>query len=445
MGISAIVGTIIDTVASAGAAVAGAGSAIAGGVAGLAEGIGIPAAIAGPLGGGVELGLGEGALGAATDPSNPLKGFESGAISGFVGGAGGPLIGDLIPGISPALATTAANAIGGAAGNAATGGNVATGAITGAASGLAASALPGLGGSGGGVSATGSAAPAGVTLDPAAAGNLGDPSLSGQITGAPINSSLPGNVGAGASAGGGAGSLPGNVVSAGAPSATGIDTSVSSLAPPITAPASGLNVPPATTLAAQAPTTGIDTSVGALSPSISAPSAGSGLSGFLGALNRNPGLATAGVGLLGDVIKGNQMAPEQQALEASAKRLGLQGQLDENYLRSGQLPPAQQAILNAQGEAAKAAINSQYASRGTPGSSANVEDIANEGFRQFGVGAQMAEQLFQSGVQETGMSNQVLAELLNVQLQQDNDLSGAIAKMSTSLANMGQPIQPGAS
>jgi hypothetical protein len=52
-------------------------------------------------------------------------------------------------------------------------------------------------------------------------------------------------------------------------------------------------------------------------------------------------------------------------------------------------------------------------------------------------------QLYKTGAQEIGMSDQVLGELLNVQLSQDNDLSQAIAKMSASLAGLGQPIQPG--
>lgn len=430
--VAAAIGGIIEAVSAAGAAVAG-------GVAGAAEAIGIPAALAAPIGSGAELAIGEAGLGAgeaALTGGDPLKGAEAGAISGFVGGAGGPLIGDIIPGISPVLATTAANAAGGALGNAATGGNPVTGAVTGAASGLASGALGGLRGTGGGVSAAGSAAPAGVTLDPAASGQLGDLSTAGLTPGAPLDSTLPGNVGAGAAAGG-AGSLPGSVAT----------TDPITVSPESGAPQSATVVPPATTVAQNAPI-GIDTSVGQLAPPITAPSnmtagGGGGASGFLGTLEKNPSLALAGAGLLGDAIKGNQMTPEQQALEANAKRLGLQGQLDENYLRSGTLPPAQQAILNAQGEAAKAAINSQYASRGTPGSSANVEDIANEGFRQFGVGGEMAMELFKTGVQETQMSNDVLLQLLNVQIGQDNDLSNAIAKMSTSLANMGQPIQAG--
>lgn len=407
--VAAAISAIITGVTEAGAAVAGAAT-------GLAEGIGIPAALAGPIGTGTELALGEGALGAganAIEGKDPLKGFESGAISGFVGGAGGPLLEGA--GLGSTLATTVANAAGGALGNFATGGNPLSGAISGGASGLIASGLHGgVGAPTGGTPAAGAAAPASVPLDPAASGFNNPNTIASGVNPASLSpasgdllnqgitgADLPGTVNTGAS-GGSAGSLPGDISGSGA--------------------------------AAGAPASAASSAAGGTA----------GHHGFLDTLNKNPGLALAGVGLLGDVIKGNQMAPAEKQLNSDATRLGQQGQLDQSYLRSGLLPPGQQAALDAQGAAAKATINSMYASHGTPGSSANIEDIANEGLRQQAAAGDIAMQLYKSGVAETGMSDQVLLDLLNVQLGEDNDLSNAIAKMSTSLAGMGQPIPAGA-
>jgi hypothetical protein len=436
LGIQAIIDPIIATVASA-------GSAVAGGATALAEGIGIPAALAGPLGGAAEFSLGEGALGAGTaalEGKNPLTGFESGALTGALTGGFGPLVGSItgLP-LSAADALTGAGA--GALSGAVTHTNPLVGALAGGASGFAAGGglgsigAPGAAGGGAGASAASTAAPAGVGADLSSSlgsADLTGPLASGSVSSAPALSTLPGNIGAGAAAGGDAGAaLPGGSIDPGFSALPGAS--------------SGQGIDP-----------GLSTGTGALNGGSIAPNSTPGFGATGGAtafapsattspwsaLTKNPAAVLSGVGLVSNLISGNQMSSEQAALTARANSLGAGGAGLESSLQSGVLPPGLQASLQAASAQAQASIRGFYAGHGMSGSSAEAEDLGSEATETAARGGQMAMQLFQEGLNETQMSDQLMSQLLGVQLQQDQDLSNSIGRLASSMATFSQPIQP---
>ena len=58
---------------------------------------------------------------------------------------------------------------------------------------------------------------------------------------------------------------------------------------------------------------------------------------------------------------------------------------------------------------------------------------------------QLASQLFSTGVSETQAADQIYAQLMQVQMQQDANLSNSIGNLVSSFARLGTPIAPGAS
>lgn len=471
MGISAVIATIVGAVESAGAAVAAFGAEVAGGIAAGAEAIGIPAAIAGGIGTGLEgagLGAGLGAVEGLVTHGNIgedalLGGLTGGAIGGF-----GPALGGLT-GLGTTFGDTLAGAGAGALGAELTHRNPLTGALEGGAAGFASGAISGIGAPGtapttsaggagaGTISAAGTAAPASVPLsspDISLGGSLADSgaALSGAATGldagagvaanagvpSALSANLPGSVGAGAAA-------PGGAATPGLPD-VGIAPTAAAPIDPLTAggtiatPGGGNNISVgAPTInggidAGSAINGGITTGASATSGIAPAP-AGGGLGGLV---KNIPSLL--GVGALGlDALKGNQPPKFESQLVAEANAAAAQGKLLQNYETSGTLPPGMQAGINAAQDSAAAAIRSQYSSRGDAGSSAEAQDLSNLGVRTQAQGESEAAALFQQGLSDTQLSDQIYGELMNVQIQQDQQLSASITGMVSALASMGRP------
>lgn len=342
--------------------------------------VGVGAATAGILG---NMGAGiveGGVIGAATNPKNPLKGAEFGAISGGVGAGAAPLIGEL--GLGATATDALSGAVGGAVGGAATGRNILSSAAEGGLAGAVNANLPrstgGTGTSGGPAgSAVSTAAPAGVA---APAGAVDTVTITPE--------------------------------GAGGPHAGGFET-------------------PGLTSANAFGFTGTGTG-GAAIP------ASADIGGIGGWLKDKPWLPSAvGIGL--DALKGNQALPGQKNLQADAARLSGQGADLQSYFRSGTLPPGLAAGLKQATEAAKASIRSMYASSGESGSSAEQQDLAAVDERASAQGAQTALNLLQQGVSETGMADQLYLELMGQALQQDQQLGSAIASFSAGLVPAAPP------
>lgn len=174
-----------------------------------------------------------------------------------------------------------------------------------------------------------------------------------------------------------------------------------------------------------------------------APAASSGLSlGGLGSLlPNNPlslaGPAVAGGGLLYDVLKGNQKPANYGALEAQAGQANQQAGQLEGYLTSGQLPAGVQASLDAAKQSAIAAVKGQYANRGMSGSSAEQQDLAGIEEQVASQGATIAQNLYNTGLSQAQLSDQIYAELMQAMVQQDQQMSTAVGNFAGSLALMG--------
>ena len=393
----AAIPAILSAIGSAGAGVAG---TIAGGAEALGAGSGLAAAIGGAGTGALEgaaLGAGEAAL----THGNILKGAEFGGLTGGAIGGIGPALGGALGGGATAnfagdlLAGAGAGALGGKI----TGGNVGTDALLGGVGGAAAG-LPGLlssagtpgagggAGGGGGLSAASGAAPAGV--------GAGTPSASLDINQlGSINTSAPLTAAAG---GAGASAGPG--------------------------------------------------SIGTVNPAAGAPgvAAGSGAGGgLLSSLTKKPGVLLSG-GILGlDALKGNQMPKGFNQLQTQADKLAQQGGQLQSYLQTGTLPPGVQQSINSAADSAQASIRQQYASRGMSGSSAEAQDLQHVAETVASQGATIATNLLQQGISETNMADQMYAQLMQVRMQQDAQLSSAVGNFASALALGSRPVTGGAS
>lgn len=177
-----------------------------------------------------------------------------------------------------------------------------------------------------------------------------------------------------------------------------------------------------------------------------APAAGNSFSNLV----NNPGFGTLGsflsnnanillpaAGLGYQAIQGNQTPKGQNQIQGQAAQLNSQGQQLQGYLQNGTLPPGVQQSLTQAADQAKAAIRSQYAARGMSGSSAEAQDLANVDQQVQSQGTNIAMQLLQQGVQETGMSSQLYNTIMNANLQQDQNLGGAISNFASSVAGGG--------
>lgn len=397
--------TVASAAAAEGATAIGLG-AEAGTIGSIVSG-GVEGALAGGALGGLESGItgkniGQGILG----------GLEGGAISGGAIGGFGPLV-QGATGLSATASDALVGAGAGALGSKVTGSSPLAGAVGGAIQGglTGASQTPSAGGGGSGIAAPASApAPASVAQP---APDLLD-------AGSSVSSALPGSVGAGAAAGGA------QVAGLGGPGASGVTPNL----PPISTA-----VPSATALPSGG---GSPTLAGtAASPAPSNP-----LTGALSFAEKNPAVALAGGGLALSALKGNQNPPFFDTLNRSASAAGKEGALLEGYLANGTLPPGQQGVLNAAGDAASATIRSQYASRGQSGSSAEAQDLAAVQERTAAQGAQLATQLFSQGVSEMQLSDSIYAQLMNEQIQQDQQMSSSIATFTQALALSGRPAVP---
>lgn len=416
MGISALITTAITAVTTA-ASTIGAGAATLAGDVGLSGGI--SSAIGSGITSGLESGIVNGGI-SALEGKSPLKGFESGFLSGGASGAFGPWLGN-VTGLGAHGGRALAGAAGGALGAKATGGSVLGGALTGGLGGY----LSGSGGilSGmGGTSPAAAAAPASLDLS-SAPGSVGSGDLS-----APVDSTLPGSVGAGAAAGGnpttGLPASPGDIATPGSFSVGGGSGAAPSLAPTSSAATGDIATPGSFNVTNPTPAT-------------ATPAATGGLGNFL---TKNPLLAMSAIGLLA----GNRQPAGYSQLQGEASSLASEGRAMESYLTSGTLPPGLQSSISAASLAAKATIRSQYAAHGMSGSTAESQDLAGVDQRSVAQAAQIAEQLFSQGLSATGMANNLYLALMNEQMQQDNALSGAVGNLAGAMAMMGQPVAPGA-
>jgi hypothetical protein len=158
---------------------------------------------------------------------------------------------------------------------------------------------------------------------------------------------------------------------------------------------------------------------------------GDALSGIGGDLKNNASWLLPGALLGFEALRGNQTPKGLNPLTSEANQLNNQSQQLESYLTTGTLPPGVQTALNQAAHSAKATIRSQYAARGMSGSSAEAADLANVDNTVVSQGANIATQLLNIGVSEAGLSSQIYGQILNTNLSQDNQLSGALSSLAS--------------
>lgn len=146
------------------------------------------------------------------------------------------------------------------------------------------------------------------------------------------------------------------------------------------------------------------------------------------------GVGIGGVGLLANMMQGNQPVPGQAQLQNLAGEQASQGRTLAGYATSGTLPPGQQAQLDLQTNAKKAAIRSSFASAGYSNSSAEVQALAQADQEALAQRQAMADQLLKQGFQYTGLADNATQSIMNTQLKQEADLQAAIARFAGSLA-----------
>lgn len=396
----------------------GIGTLIAGGLAD----IGITGTAA-AIGTGALEGAAGGALLSGVTGGNPLIGAATGAITGGFVPAGGALGGEIGGSTGAAIGDVLGGAAGGALGSQISGGSPVTGALTGAVPGVIAG-VSGL--SSGAPSDFGSpAAPAGgasaaSAAPPAGAAPLDLTSLAG---GVPFTTASPASVDPSIlPAAGGSGVL--SAPSPGLPSSSSLlDFGGGSLAgtPTITGPNA----------------VGPESVAGG-----TAAGSGAGSSGILGSpgslLNKisSPGTLVAGGGLLYSLLKGNKV-PDLSNLQNQADTLGAQGTQLGSYLQSGTLPPGAQTAINQATAAAKAKVRSQYAAMGMSGSSAETQDLNNIDLQAQTQAFGIADQLLQTGINESGLASGIYENLVAINQKQAQQTGSAIANLAAALSGGG--------
>ena len=174
--------------------------------------------------------------------------------------------------------------------------------------------------------------------------------------------------------------------------------------------------------------------------------------GATNSVTKNPlGILASGAGLGLSILRGNQTDPNQAALQNEAPGLAAQGaaltasgQQLQTYLTNGTLPPGQQAAVTQAVQAAKARIIQNHASNGENTDPTQNSALAQElsAADQNGVvmAGQLEQQLFSSGTQllqtglrETGLSEQIYETLVKMDQTNNNALMASIASMAAAL------------
>ncbi len=165
----------------------------------------------------------------------------------------------------------------------------------------------------------------------------------------------------------------------------------------------------------------------------------------LGVEDKNGGLNTGGIlkGLVGagglayNASKSNGATPAEKAVQGMAQNANAQGTQLESYLSNGTLPPGAQQYVDQQTAGQKASIRSKYAQLGMSGSTAESQELAQVDTAAQAQMFQLASQLYQTGVSQTGASAQLYNTLMNAENQDNSAMGSAISNFVASLGGGG--------
>jgi hypothetical protein len=156
-------------------------------------------------------------------------------------------------------------------------------------------------------------------------------------------------------------------------------------------------------------------------------------------LTSNPLGILAGVGGLAySVMDGKKISEAQQQLQQQAASLNEQGKQIMGYLTSGTLPAGLKAGLDQATAAARAKVISNYAAQGQntdpTQNSALAQQLAMIEQQAIITTAQIGQQLYSTGLQESGLSSQLYTQLAQLDQTQTGRVGQAIASMAAALS-----------
>lgn len=163
--------------------------------------------------------------------------------------------------------------------------------------------------------------------------------------------------------------------------------------------------------------------------------------GTLGsAVGNNPGLALGALGLGATALRGNQMPKGYNQLQQEAQSLGSQGGQLLQEAQTGTLPPSAQAGILEAAHASAARIRQSYAAQGLSGSTMEAQALQAVSQQAQAATWKELQGLYQTGLQMTGMSTELLGQVMQANVQQDQDFMKAVVGFASSLggANGGQ-------
>lgn len=143
-------------------------------------------------------------------------------------------------------------------------------------------------------------------------------------------------------------------------------------------------------------------------------------------------------GLAYSVANNSGGNPALKQIEQQAGQAGAQGQQLEGYLANGTLPPGAQQYVDAQTASQKAAIRSRYAANGMSGSTAETQELNNVDTQATAQMFQIASQLYNTGVTQTGASSQLYDILMNAQNTSNEQIGSAISNFVSALGGGGE-------
>lgn len=151
-------------------------------------------------------------------------------------------------------------------------------------------------------------------------------------------------------------------------------------------------------------------------------------------LAKNPTAILSALGMAANMMKGQQPPKYSADLARQAAELNARGAQLQGYLTSGTLPPGIGSALSGAHNSAAASIRSRYANMGMSGSSAEMQDLNNLAQTTVSQGADIANKLLATGVNQQQFASGLYQNLMATSMQQDTNMSNAIAGFTNAMA-----------
>lgn len=171
---------------------------------------------------------------------------------------------------------------------------------------------------------------------------------------------------------------------------------------------------------------------------------------LIGAVGKQNPLTTLGQGISGgalayNLINGQKTPANEKVLQGTAGALNAQGQQLASYLQSGTLPTGLQQQVQQANAAAKARVIANHAHNGMgtdPSQNSALAQELNSIDQQSAIQiAQIGQQLLTTGIQETGLANQLYLQLIGLDQKQTALTGQAIANFAAALSGGYKPQQ----